>query len=170
MIRYNKIRKMDIADGPGVRVSIFLQGCTFKCPGCFNPETHDFWGGKEFTQETLNQLLQLCEAEYVQGLSILGGEPLHPQNIAGTIEIARAFKEKFPQKTLWIWTGFLYENVVDKKIFDYIDVLVDGQFKQALANPMLQYCGSSNQRVIDIPKTLKAKHVVLWVNENREEK
>ncbi len=169
-MRYNKIRKMDIANGPGVRVSIFLQGCTFKCPGCFNPETHDFAGGKEFTAETLQQLLKLCEADYVQGLSILGGEPMHPQNIAGTIEIARAFKQKFPQKTLWVWTGYEYENEVDKKIFDYVDVLVDGQFKQALSSPMLQYRGSSNQRVIDIPKTLKAKHVVLCGYENKEKK
>ena len=163
-MRYNKIRKMDIADGPGVRVSIFLQGCTFKCPGCFNPETHDFNGGKEFTAETLQQLLKLCEPDYVQGLSILGGEPMHPQNIAGTIEIARAFKERFPKKTVWVWTGFLYENVVDAKVFDYVDVLVDGQFKIALKNPMLKYCGSSNQRVIDVQKSLRAHKVVLWQN------
>ncbi len=165
MMRYNKIRKMDIADGPGVRVSIFLQGCTFKCPGCFNPETHDFAGGKEFTAETLNELLRLCEAGYVKGLSILGGEPLHPQNIAGTIEIAKAFKQKFPEKTIWLWSGFLFENVVDKKIFDYIDVMVDGQFKKDLSSPMLKYCGSSNQRVIDIKKTLAAKKTVLWQDE-----
>ena len=162
MIRYNKIRKMDISNGPGVRVSIFLQGCTFKCPGCFNPETHDFAGGKEFTAETLQRLLDLCAADYVQGLSILGGEPLHPKNIAGTIEIAKAFKQKYPHKTIWVWSGFLYENVVDKNIFNYIDVMVDGQFKQELSNPMLQFRGSSNQRLIDIPKTLKAQSVVLW--------
>ena len=165
MMRYNKIRKMDIADGPGVRVSIFLQGCTFKCPGCFNPETHDFAGGKEFTAETLNDLLRLCEADYVKGLSILGGEPLHPQNIAGTIEIAKAFKQKFPEKTIWLWSGFLFENVVDKKIFDYIDVMVDGQFKKDLSSPMLKYCGSSNQRVIDIKQTLAAKKIILWQDE-----
>ena len=165
MMRYNKIRKIDIADGPGVRVSIFLQGCTFKCPGCFNPETHDFAGGKEFTAETLNELLRLCEAGYVKGLSILGGEPLHPQNIAGTIEIAKAFKQKFPEKTIWLWSGFLFENVVDKKIFDYIDVMVDGQFKKDLSSPMLKYCGSSNQRVIDIKKTLAAKKIILWQDE-----
>ena len=163
-MRYNKIRKMDIADGPGVRVSIFLQGCVFNCPGCFNPETHDFNGGKEFTSEVLNQLLRLCEADYVKGLSILGGEPLHPHNIAGTIEIAKAFKQKFPQKSIWLWSGYLYENVADKKIFDYIDVMVDGQFKKDLANPMLKYCGSANQRVIDVQQTLKAKQVLLWQN------
>ena len=161
-MRYNKIRKMDIADGPGVRVSIFLQGCTFKCPGCFNPETHDFNGGKEFTAETLQQLLTLCSADYIKGLSILGGEPLHPQNISGTIEIAKAFKQKFPDKTIWLWSGYLYETVVDKTIFDYIDVMVDGQFKQNLASPMLKYRGSSNQRVIDVKRTLQAGKVILW--------
>lgn len=166
MIRYNKIRKMDIANGPGVRVSIFLQGCTFKCPDCFNPETHDFAGGKELDQTTIEQLMQLCGAEHIKGLSILGGEPLHPKNIAGTIELAKIFKQKFPQKTLWVWSGFLYENVKEREIFDYIDVLVDGLFEKKLANPMLQYRGSANQRVIDIPATLKAGEVVLWQTAN----
>ena len=161
-MRYNKIRKMDISNGPGVRVAIFLQGCTFHCPGCFNPETHDFNGGQEFTDETLKQLLKLCESDYIKGLSILGGEPLHPQNIAGTIKIARAFKSKFPQKTIWLWSGYLFENVVDKKIFDYIDVMVDGQFKQDLSSLLLKYCGSSNQRVIDVQKTLATNKVILW--------
>lgn len=162
MLRYNKIRKMDISNGPGVRVSIFLQGCSFHCPGCFNPETHDFNGGQAFTAETLEHLLQLCEPEHIQGLSILGGEPLHPNNIAGTIQIAQAFKQKFPHKTIWLWSGFLFENVVDKKIFDYIDVMIDGVFKQELANLMLQFCGSSNQRVIDVKQSLKNKKIVLW--------
>lgn len=166
-MRYNKIRKMDIANGPGVRVSIFLQGCAFHCPECFNPETHDFHGGQEFTAETLQQLLNLCAADYVQGLSILGGEPLHPDNIAGTIQIAQAFKKKFPDKSLWIWTGYLFENVVDKQIFDYVDVLVDGLFEKAQANPMLQFRGSANQRLIDVPQTLKTGHIVLW--ETKEE-
>lgn len=171
MLRYHKIRKMDIANGPGVRVSIFLQGCAFHCPECFNPETHDFRGGQEFTAATLDQLLQLCAADYVQGLSILGGEPLHPDNIAGTIQIARAFKEKFPQKSLWIWTGYLFESVVDKKIFDYVDVLVDGLFEKKLANPMLQFRGSSNQRLIDVPASQKAHRVVLWqADTTKEEK
>ena len=162
MLRYNKIRKMDISNGPGVRVSIFLQGCSFHCPGCFNPETHDFNGGQAFTAETLEHLLQLCEPEHIQGLSILGGEPLHPNNIAGTIQIAQAFKQKFPHKTIWLWSGFLFENVVDRKIFDYIDVMIDGVFKQELANLMLQFCGSSNQRVIDVKQSLKNKKIVLW--------
>ncbi|MCQ2381966.1 MAG: anaerobic ribonucleoside-triphosphate reductase activating protein [Clostridia bacterium] len=162
MLRYQKIRKMDIANGPGVRVSIFLQGCEFYCDGCFNPETHDFSCGKEFTDDSLKELLHLCEADYVQGLSILGGEPLHPRNIAGTIKIAKSFKERFPSKTSWVWSGYSFENVVDKTIFDFIDVIVDGLFKKELANPMLKYRGSSNQRVIDVKRTQQTGQVVLW--------
>jgi anaerobic ribonucleoside-triphosphate reductase activating protein len=93
-MRYNKIRKMDIADGPGVRVSIFLQGCTFNCKNCFNPETHDFTGGQEFTEDTINRVLDLADNEMIEGLSILGGEPMHPKNIDGTLELAKKFKEK----------------------------------------------------------------------------
>ena len=99
-MRYNKIRKMDISNGPGVRVSIFEQGCTFNCKECFNPETHDFNGGEEFNQETIDRVLELCQNENIKGLSILGGEPLHPKNIEGTTELAKAFKDKFPNKDL----------------------------------------------------------------------
>ena len=99
-MRYNKIRKMDISNGPGVRVSIFLQGCTFNCPGCFNPETHDFNGGKEFTDETIERVLELAKADHIVGLSILGGEPMHPRNIDGTGKLAKAFKEKYPSKDI----------------------------------------------------------------------
>jgi len=162
MIRYNKIRKMDIANGPGVRVSIFLQGCTFKCPDCFNPETHDFAGGQPLDAATIERLLQLCSADHIKGLSILGGEPLHPKNIAGTTELAKTFKQKFPNKTLWVWTGFLFDQIKEREIFNYIDVLVDGLFEKKLANPMLQYRGSSNQRLIDVPATLKNGEVTLW--------
>ena len=161
-MRYNKIRKMDIADGPGVRVSIFMQGCMFNCKKCFNPETHDFEGGEEFTEQTINRVLKLCENEYIQGLSILGGEPMHPQNIEGTTKLAKAFKEKFPNKNLWAWTGFKFEdNIKDKDISKYIDVLVDGQYIDALHNPKLHWKGSSNQRVIDVQNSLKQHHVVL---------
>lgn len=161
-MRYNKIRKMDIANGPGVRVSIFMQGCAFRCPGCFNPETHDFSGGQEFTEETINQVLQLCAPEHIQGLSILGGEPLHPQNLVATTALARAFKQRYPQKTLWVWTGFRFEDVCQNDVFHDIDVLVDGQFQQALADPMLKYKGSANQRVINVLPSITQKTVVLY--------
>ena len=162
-MRYNKIRKMDIADGPGVRVSIFMQGCTFNCKQCFNPDTHDINGGKEFTEDTINRILELGENETVKGLSILGGEPMHPKNIEGTTELAKAFKEKFPEKTVWSWTGYSFDkDLKDKEVSKYIDVLVDGQYVDELRNPKLKYCGSSNQRVIDVQKSLKEDKLVLW--------
>ena len=161
-MRYNKIRKMDIADGPGVRVSIFLQGCTFNCKNCFNPETHDFNGGEEFTDETIQEVLDLCDKEFITGLSILGGEPMHPKNIKGTIKLAKAFKERYPDKTIWSWSGFLIDNIVDKEVLNYLDVLVDGQYVDELHNPTLKWCGSENQRVIDVKKTLKKGKVVLY--------
>lgn len=161
-MRYNKIRKMDISDGPGVRVSIFVQGCVFKCKNCFNPETHDFKGGNEFTNETLEKLMDLCKADHIKGLSILGGEPLHPKNIETVTEIAKTFKEKYPKKTLWVWTGNVFENVKNNEIMNYIDVLVDGQYVDELHDFRLNYRGSSNQRVIDIKKTLKKDNIVLY--------
>ena len=97
-MKYNKIRKMDISNGPGVRVSVFMQGCTFNCKNCFNPETHDFNSGKNFTDETIDKILELCSNDYIVGLSILGGEPLHPKNIEGSTNLAKRFKEKFPAK------------------------------------------------------------------------
>ena len=161
-MRYNKIRKMDIADGPGVRVSVFLQGCTFHCKNCFNKETWDFNGGLEFTDEVIDEILELCGKSHIAGLSILGGEPMHPKNIKGTIKLAKAFKEKYPEKNIWSWTGFLYENVCDKEIFKYLDVLVDGQFDEELRDPRLKWRGSSNQRVIDVQKSQKKGEVVLY--------
>lgn len=151
---------MDIADGPGVRVSIFMQGCTFNCKNCFNPETHDFAGGKEFTDETINHILALCNNENVVGLSILGGEPMHKINIDGTTELAKMFKKAYPEKNIWVWTGFLFENLKDKEVLQYIDVLVDGQYVDELHNPLLKWKGSSNQRVIDVKKTLKSGKIV----------
>ena len=161
-MRYNKIRKMDIADGPGVRVSIFFQGCEFKCKNCFNPETHDFNGGKEFTDETIKHILELCDKEYIAGLSILGGEPMHPRNIDGTKNLAKAFKEKFPQKTIWVWTGFLFDkDLKDKEVMKYIDVLVDGRYVDELHNPTLKWKGSSNKRVIDVKKSFLSGNVCI---------
>ena len=145
-MRYNKIRKMDIADGPGVRVSIFMQGCAFNCPKCFNQETHDFAGGKEFTQNTINKVLELCD---------------NP-NIEGTKELAKAFKEKYPEKNVWVWSGYTFEkDLKDKEALKYVDVLVDGQYVDALHNPTLEWRGSSNQRVINVPESLKENKTVL---------
>jgi anaerobic ribonucleoside-triphosphate reductase activating protein len=162
-MRYNKVRKMDISDGPGIRVSIFMQGCTFHCKNCFNPETHDFMGGEEFTEETIQEVLKLCENENIEGLSILGGEPMHPLNIEGTTKLAKAFKEKFPNKNIWAWSGFLFDrDLQGKEVLNYLDVLVDGQYVDELHDPRLKYCGSSNQRVIRVPESLKKGKIVLY--------
>ena len=160
-MRYNLIRKMDISNGPGVRVSIFMQGCHFHCKNCFNSETWDFEGGKEFTDDTINKVLDLSNKEHIIGLSILGGEPMHPVNIEGTTKLAKAFKEKYPNKDIWVWSGFRYEDLKGKDVFKYIDVLVDGQYVDELHDPTLKWKGSSNQRVIDIKETLKNNDIVL---------
>ena len=162
-MRYNKIRKMDIADGPGVRVSIFTQGCSFNCKNCFNQETHDFNGGKEFNDETLNHILELCNNDHIEGLSILGGEPMHPQNIEGTTKLAKAFKEKYPNKSLWAWSGYSFDNdLKDKEVAKYLDVIVDGRYEDDLRNPKLKWKGSENQRVIDVQKSLADSKIVLF--------
>ena len=161
-MRYNKIRKMDISDGPGIRVSIFMQGCAFHCKNCFNPETHDFNGGKEFTEDTIDKVLELCDNNTIEGLSILGGEPMHPTNIEGTKRLAKAFKEVYPNKTIWVWSGFLFDrDLKNEEVLSYIDVLVDGQYVDELHNPTLKWKGSSNQRVIDVQKSLKCGNVVV---------
>ncbi len=161
-MRYNKIRKMDIANGPGIRVSIFMQGCSFNCKNCFNKETHDFQGGQEFTAETIEDVLKLCDNENIEGLSILGGEPMHPSNIEGTTKLAKAFKEKYPNKSLWAWSGFKFDEYLkDKEVVKYLDVLVDGQYVDEKRNPTLKWKGSENQRVINVQESLKENKVVI---------
>ena len=160
-MRYNLIRKMDISNGPGVRVSIFMQGCSFHCKNCFNSATWDFNGGKEFNDKVIEEVLDLCKESYIKGLSILGGEPMHPINIEGTTALAKAFKEKYPNKTLWVWSGFLFDrDLKDKEVLKYVDVLVDGQYKDELHDFTLKWRGSSNQRVIDVQKSIKEKSVI----------
>ena len=163
-MRYNLVRKMDISNGPGVRVSMFVQGCSFHCKNCFNPETWDFNGGKEFTDKTIDEVLKLCDKDYIKGLSILGGEPMNPTNIEGTTKLAKAFKKEYPNKNLWVWSGYNFEkDLKDKEALKYVDVLVDGQYKDELHSPILKWRGSSNQRVIDVQKSLKENKTVLLV-------
>ena len=161
-MKYNKIRKMDISNGPGVRVSIFMQGCSFNCKNCFNPETHDFNGGKDFDDSTIDRILELCDNDNVEGLSILGGEPMHPKNINGTTKLAKAFKERYPNKNIWAWSGFKFDkDLKDKEVVKYLDVLVDGQYVDEQHNPKLEWRGSENQRVIDVQKSLEQNKVVM---------
>lgn len=160
-MRYNKIRKMDISNGPGIRVSIFMQGCSFHCKNCFNSETWDFKAGKEFNDEVINKVLDLASLPHIVGLSILGGEPMHPNNREGTIKLAKAFKKRYPNKDIWVWSGYLFDELKDIEGLSYIDTLVDGRFVLEQANPTLKFRGSSNQRVIDVKKSLEAGNVVL---------
>ena len=161
-MRYNKIRKMDISNGEGIRISIFFQGCEFHCKNCFNEETWDFSLGNEFTDNEIDKIIELAKLDYVSGLSILGGEPMHPINIDGVTKLAKKFKEVYPNKTIWAWSGFLFDYVSKKDIINYLDILVDGQFMDELRNPNLKWRGSSNQRVIDVKKSLKSNKIVLY--------
>lgn len=149
-MNYNTIKQLDIANGPGCRVSLFVQGCDFNCPGCFNSVAKDFSGGKPFTDQTVETLLELAAPDHISGLSILGGEPLHPRNRSEVLSLVRKFKDKYPKKTVWIWTGYLWNEVKDDLHGSGVDVLVDGRFEEELKDLRLKYRGSSNQRVINV--------------------
>ena len=149
-MNYNTIKQLDIANGPGCRVSLFVQGCEFNCPGCFNSVAKDFSGGKPFTDQTVETLLELAAPDHISGLSILGGEPLHPRNRSEVLSLVRKFKDKYPKKTVWIWTGYLWNEVKDDLHGSGVDVLVDGRFVEELKDLRLKYRGSSNQRVINV--------------------
>ena len=137
-----------------------MQGCAFHCKECFNAETWPFEGGKDFTNKELDLLMELSNKHYIVGLSVLGGEPLHPINIDTVISICKTFKEKFPEKTIWLWSGYRYEEIINKDILNYLDVLIDGKFIYDLRDFRLMYRGSSNQRVIDVKESLKQGNVV----------
>lgn len=151
-MNYAQIRDMDITNGPGIGIALFVSGCTFNCAGCFNPETHDFNYGKPFTTETMDTLYKALDKPYIKRLSILGGEPLHPKNIEAVTRICRVMKQLCPNKKIWLWTGFVFEDLLlredAQEILTLIDVLVDGQFVQDKKDFTLEYRGSSNQRII----------------------
>ena len=160
-------------NGEGIRTSIFLSGCTHCCKGCFNQEALDFNAGQEFTNETLNKLLDYCNKEYVAGLSILGGEPMHQDNVETTACICIEFKNRFPDKTIWIWTGYTFDEILYRPcnsnqcyevtdILTHIDVLIDGRFIEEQKDLTLKWRGSSNQRVIDVRQSLKEGKVILY--------
>lgn len=167
-MKYAKIRKMDISNGEGVRVSLFVQGCSFHCKNCFNQETWDFNGGKEFTTSEIQKIIELANKDYIAGLSVLGGEPLHPNNIEAVADVCKSFKKIYPNKTIWLWTGFRYEDILKREnnynILNYIDVLVDGQFEEDKKDLTLKWKGSSNQRVIDCKKSLTENKIILKEN------
>lgn len=160
-MNYALIRSTDISNGPGIRVSVFVQGCTFKCPGCFNTSTWAFDKGAKFTDETINTILDLCKTKHIAGLSVLGGEPLHPKNREGVKNLLMKFREQYPDKDCWVWTGYQYEDLKGETVLNYIDILVDGRFEQDKADWRLLYRGSANQRVIDLKKTLAEDKLIL---------
>lgn len=167
-MKYAKIRKMDISNGEGIRVSLFVQGCSFHCKNCFNPETWDFNKGKEFTVAEIQKIIELANKDYIAGLSVLGGEPLHNNNVDEVFHIVTTFKEKFPNKNIWLWTGFKFEDAIKdskrKSILCNIDVLIDGQFEEDKKDLTLKWRGSSNQRVIDCKKSLAENKIILKEN------
>lgn len=160
-MRYAKIRSTDISNGPGIRVSIYVQGCNHHCEGCFNPETWNFEGGNLFNRRVLTQFLELAKPRKIVGFSILGGEPL--QQGKDMLALVKAMKKEYPDKTIWMWTGYTYEELDEEQleIVKHIDVLVDGKFDITKKRPTLKFRGSDNQRIIDIPKTLETGTVQL---------
>ena len=164
-MRFSKIKDNDIANGLGVTMSLWTQGCPHHCKGCFNGETWDFDAGEEFEDSDLEYILENINKNNVhRDLSILGGEPLCPENVDGVIEVCKIFKEKFPEKKIYLWTGYVVEgfNQKQKEVLNYIDVLVDGPFVQDKRNLSLMMRGSSNQRVIDVKKSLDENKIVLF--------
>ena len=171
-MNYATIKNCDIANGPGVRVSLFVSGCTHHCKGCFNQEAWDFHFGKPFTQETIDRILAMLAPGYIRGLTLLGGEPFEPENQGPIVELLRQVKAKFPEKNVWAFSGYLFDRdilpgklgdpAITREYLGYLDVLVDGPFVEAKKDLALRFRGSSNQRLIDVPKTLKEGKIVLW--------
>lgn len=161
-MNYGRIKKTDIANGPGVRVSLFVSGCRNHCKGCFNPETWDFNYGEEYDGvNTANDIVKALTPDYISGLSILGGDPMEPENIDEVTSLCYIVKLLFPNKTIWLYTGYTWEDIRIRypEILNYIDVLVDGPFIEDLKDISLAFRGSSNQRIIDVPATLKTGYI-----------
>ena len=169
---YGNIKKSDIANGPGVRVSLFVSGCTHHCKGCFNEIAWDFAYGKEFTEQTMDELIEALRPDYIRGLTLLGGEPMEYQNQVGLLPFIRRVRTELPQKDIWCFSGYLFDTQIrdemcakwaeTRELLSYIDVLVDGRFVEELKDISLQFRGSSNQRLIDVKKSLAAGEVILW--------
>jgi anaerobic ribonucleoside-triphosphate reductase activating protein len=177
-MRYAQIRNLDISNGEGVGISLFVQGCRFFCNGCFNKETWDFNGGKEWTEEVENKFLELASRPYIKRISILGGEPLAKENVHDVMILIHKIRTLYPEKKIWLYTGYTWENatlefgeIVHSHngerhsrhcVVEMCDVLVDGQFVESQKDITLKFRGSSNQRLIDVQQTLDKGEVVLW--------
>lgn len=170
-MNYAEIKYNDIANGPGVRTSLFVSGCTHHCEGCFNEVAWDFNYGRPFTEDTIDEIVQSLAPDYITGLTLLGGEPFEHSNQLGLLPLLRIVKEKYPQKDVWCFTGYLFDKQIledmcvkwqeTREMLSYIDVLVDGKFDKNLKNIMLQFKGSENQRTILVQESLKSGGIVL---------
>lgn len=177
-MNFGEIKKCDIANGEGIRVSLFVSGCTHHCKGCFNSETWDFNFGNIFTEETENEIIKALFPTYINGLSLLGGEPFEKVNQRSLLPFIKKVKLLYPQKTIWCYTGYTFDIDLIKggraycecteEMLNNIDVLVDGEFKEELKDISLSFCGSSNQRIIDIKKTFENNKIYLWENNSRK--
>ena len=171
-MNYGEIKNCDIANGIGVRVSLFVSGCTNHCEGCFQPQTWDFDFGQPFTYETEQSIIEMLSPDYINGLTLLGGDPMEPKNQQALLPFVRRVKAKLPTKTVWAYSGFTYEELktegsyprceVTDELLDLIDVLVDGRFEQELKDICLRFRGSSNQRIIDLNKTRQSDKIIIW--------
>lgn len=161
-MKYAKIEKNSVANGPGIRVVLWCQGCSIHCPGCHNESTWDFSKGNDVMLDDITDMFLELNKPYVQGLTLSGGNPLETYNIDTCTEIAKQYKDRFPHKDLWLYTGLLWEDIQHLDIFKYVDVVVDGPYVEKLRDINLPYCGSKNQRVIDVKKSFETKGVVLY--------
>ncbi|MFR6021394.1 MAG: anaerobic ribonucleoside-triphosphate reductase activating protein [Clostridia bacterium] len=169
-MNYADIKKIDVANGEGVRVSVFVSGCNHHCKGCFNQCAWDFNYGKEFSEKEEQQIIEYMNHDYISGLSLLGGEPLEPKNQEGLLPLVKKVKEKFPDKNIWCYTGFDFEkdvvgkmaknNETTRELLKYIDVIVDGKFEEDKRDLKLQFRGSSNQKIVDVKKSLQTGQIV----------
>ncbi len=167
---YGEIKKFDIANGSGVRVSLFVSGCTHHCKNCFNQVTWDFQYGKEFTQDTIEEIIDALKLEHIQGLSLLGGEPMELSNQEGLYPLLKKVKEIYPDKNIWCYTGYLFEDLLkggrahgpySDFILECLDIIVDGRFIEELKDIRLRFKGSSNQRIIDVKESLRLGTIIL---------
>ena len=170
-MNYATIKSFDVANGPGIRVSLFVSGCTHRCPGCFNEVAWDFDYGQPFNQGVIDLILSMLKPGHIKGLTILGGEPFDPRNQGAIVELLRQVKAKYPEKSIWAFSGYLFDQIISGRLGDwevtkeylsYLDVLVDGPFIEAQKNLNLRFRGSENQRLIDVPASLSKGEVVLW--------
>lgn len=173
-MKYAKIKKCDVANGPGVRVSLFVSGCNHHCKNCFNREAWDFNYGQEFTKNEQNEIIDDLKPEYITGLSLLGGEPFERTNQEGLVPLLKKVKQAYPDKKIWCYTGFTFDKQIlgemiekenresTKEMLNNIDYIVDGRFVEELKDPKLRFRGSSNQRIIDVKKSLEQNEIVIW--------